>query len=112
MILLAGGVAVLDEHTRRARLETNASIISALCTAVESHINTKMMIVHVGSSAPFGGLLAIPPNLAVLLYRYRICILDGYTLTCLVSLAQRSVPSMGGRLLHRSCWYGVGVPQS
>jgi hypothetical protein len=38
MILLAGGVAVLDEHTRRARLETNASIIAALCTAVDRRI--------------------------------------------------------------------------
>jgi hypothetical protein len=33
MILLAVGVAILDEHTRLTRFETNASISAALGTA-------------------------------------------------------------------------------
>ena len=33
MILLAVGVAILDEHTRLAHLETNAPLLAALGTA-------------------------------------------------------------------------------
>jgi hypothetical protein len=37
MILLAFGVAILDEHTRLAHLETNASLLAALGTAAVYH---------------------------------------------------------------------------
>jgi hypothetical protein len=38
MILLADGVAILDEHTRLTRFETDASISAALGTAGVDHL--------------------------------------------------------------------------